>query len=107
MYIFYSSILKLQTRPRRPTIPERFISFSGDGGTPRHPVRGHGVPRGSSRRYLSAVPVRDRYHCRYYARSVLVGDVGALGDDQGGGGRRTGLDGDDDVDHRRRAMACG
>lgn len=81
--------------------------FSGHGGAPRHPVRGHGVPRGSSRRYLSAVPDRDRYHRRYHAGSVLAGDVGALGDNQGGGGRRTSLDGDDDLDHRRRAMAYG
>lgn len=80
---------------------------SGHSGNLRPPVRRHGVPRGPSWRHLPAVPDRDRYHCRHYAGSVLIRDAGALGDDQRRGDRWPGLDGDDDVDHRRRAMAHG
>lgn len=83
------------------------LSSSAHGGYPRHPVRGHGVPRGPTRRYLSAVADCDRHHRWRYAGLVLARDVGALGDDERGGGWRSGLDGDDDLDHRRRAMAHG
>jgi len=68
-------------------------------------MRGHGVRRGPTRRYLPIVPDYTRHHCRYDARFVFAGDAGTLGDNQRSGSRRTDLDGDDDVDHRRRAMA--
>lgn len=70
-------------------------------------MRGHGIRRGPSRRHLSAIPDSDRYHRRYHDGSVLVRDVGTLGDGQGSGGRRNGLDDDDALDHCRRAMAHG
>lgn len=83
------------------------MSYSGHGGYLRHLVRGHGVSCGSSRRHLPAVLDCDRYHRRCDAGFVLARDADTLGDDQGSGGRRTVLDGDDDLDHCRCAMAYG